>query len=237
MTGAPLVGITSYLEPATWGGWERSAALIPQQYVDAVTAAGGTAVLLPAQPGEAPHRLLNRLDALVVSGGPDVDPARYGSEPHPRTGAPQSLRDSWELALLRGAIDNDLPVLAVCRGMQVLNVAFGGTLLQHLPDRVGDETHQIALGEFYRRTVTVQSGSKLGAILGERPEVLCYHHQAVDRIGTGLRPVAWSEDGTVEGLELPDARFALGVQWHPEADPTDGRLFRALVNTLEEKTA
>jgi gamma-glutamyl-gamma-aminobutyrate hydrolase PuuD len=237
VNAAPLVGITGYLESATWGGWQRSAAVLPQQYVDAVTAAGATAVLLPVQPGQAPRRLLNRLDALVVSGGPDVDPARYGSEPHPRTGPPQTLRDDWESALLRGALDDGVPVLAVCRGMQLLNVALGGTLVQHLPDRVGDDTHQIALGEFHRRTVAVLPDSRLGAILGERPEVLCYHHQAVDRIGAGLRPVAWSEDGTVEGLEVPGARFALAVQWHPEADPADGRLFRALVNTLEEKHA
>jgi gamma-glutamyl-gamma-aminobutyrate hydrolase PuuD len=121
--------------------------------------------------------------------------------------------------------------------MQLLNVAFGGTLVQHLPDRLGDETHRIGLGEYYRRSVKVRPDSKLGAILGDQPEVLCYHHQAVDLIGAGLRPVAWSEDGTVEGLEVPGARFALGVQWHPEADPTDGRLFRALVDILEEKEA
>jgi gamma-glutamyl-gamma-aminobutyrate hydrolase PuuD len=141
------------------------------------------------------------------------------------------------LALLATALDDDLPLLGVCRGMQLLNVALGGTLIQHLPDRIGNETHQSAPAEFSRRAVTVQPDSRLGGILGERPEVLCYHHQAVDRIGAGLRPVAWSEDGAVEALELPGARFALGVQWHPEADPTDGRLFRALVDTLEEKEA
>jgi gamma-glutamyl-gamma-aminobutyrate hydrolase PuuD len=173
----------------------------------------------------------------VVSGGPDVDPARYGSAPHPRTGVPQPLRDGWELALLTAALEIELPMLAVCRGMELLNVAFGGTLTQHLPERAGVESHQIALGEFSRRTVTVQPDSRLGAILGERPEVLCYHHQAVDRIGAGLRPVAWADDGTVEGLEVPGARFALAVQWHPEANPADGRLFRALVETLEEKSA
>ncbi|MFE9423936.1 gamma-glutamyl-gamma-aminobutyrate hydrolase family protein [Kitasatospora sp. NPDC006697] len=235
MTGAPLVGITSYLEQAGWGVWQQPAALIPQSYVDAVTAAGGTAVLLPPQPGGAPARLLDRLDALVLGGGPDVDPARYGAEPHPRTGAPHRLRDAWEAALLTAALERELPLLAVCRGMQLLNAVRGGTLEQHLPDRVGEGGHQEAPAVYRRREVTVLPGSRLGKVLGERAAVLCYHHQAVDRIGTGLRVTARAEDGTVEALELPGAAFALGVQWHPEADPGDGRLFRALVEAAAEE--
>ncbi|WP_198042226.1 gamma-glutamyl-gamma-aminobutyrate hydrolase family protein [Kitasatospora azatica] len=237
MTARPLVGITSYLEQASWGVWQQPAALIPQLYVDAVTAAGGTPVLLPPQPGGSPQALLSRLDGLVLAGGPDVDPARYQAEPHSRTGAPHELRDAWEFELTRAAIAADLPVLGVCRGLQVLNVALGGSLVQHLPERIGEESHQVAPAVFHRRTVTVAEQSGLAEILGEQAEVLCYHHQAADRIGDGLRPVAWSADGTVEALELPGARFALGVQWHPEADPEDPRLFRAFVNCLEEKAA
>ncbi|GAA1985086.1 gamma-glutamyl-gamma-aminobutyrate hydrolase family protein [Kitasatospora viridis] len=235
MTGAPLIGITGYQEQASWGVWQQPAALIPQTYVAAVGAAGATAVLLPPQPGGAPGRLLDRLDALVLAGGPDVDPARYGAEPHPRTGEPRELRDGWETGLLTAALERELPVLAICRGMQLLNVALGGTLEQHLPDRLGEGAHQQAPGVYQPREVAVAAGSRLAGILGERAPVLCYHHQAVDRLGAGLVPVAWSEDGTVEALELPGAGFALGVQWHPEADQQDRRLFQALVNTLEEK--
>lgn len=233
MSGAPLVGITSYLEQAAWGFWQQPAALIPQLYVDAVTAAGAVPVLLPPQPVRGlASGLLDRLDGLVLAGGPDVAPDRYDAEPDPHTGAPHRERDAWEFELLRAALAADLPVLGVCRGMQVLNVALGGDLVQHLPDRIGEQGHQVAPATFNRRPVRVSRGSRLGAILGERTEVLCYHHQAVDRIGANLRPVAWSADGTVEAIELPGARFALGVQWHPEADPADPRLFRSFVDTL-----
>ncbi|WP_220040731.1 gamma-glutamyl-gamma-aminobutyrate hydrolase family protein [Streptomyces tateyamensis] len=234
MTDRPLVGITSYLEDAAWGVWQQPAALVPQLYVDAVTAAGGVPVLLPPQPVGRPERLLARLDGLVLAGGPDVDPARYHQQPHPRTGAPRPGRDDWELALTRGALELDLPLLGVCRGLQILNTVLGGTLVQHLPERTGDDSHQEAPAVFHRRPVTVEPDSGLGRILGIGAEVLCYHHQAADTLGTGLRPVAWSTDGTVEAVELPGARFALGVQWHPEADPADPRLFTAFVRALEE---
>lgn len=238
MTGLPLVGITSYLERAAWGVWDQPAALIPQLYVDAVAAAGAVPVLLPPQPtGGVPEALMARLDGLVVAGGPDVDPARYGARPHERTGAPHPPRDDWEFALVRAALAAGLPLLGVCRGLQVLNVALGGDLVQHLPDRIGEQSHQVAPATFHRRVVRTEPDSRLAGILGGQAEVLCYHHQAVDRIGTGLRPVAWSADGTVEALELPGARFALGVQWHPEADPGDPRLFRSFVNAVEEKTS
>ncbi|MCX4751703.1 gamma-glutamyl-gamma-aminobutyrate hydrolase family protein [Kitasatospora sp. NBC_01287] len=237
MTGLPLVGITSYLEQASWGVWNQPAALVPQLYVDAVIGAGAVPVLLPPQPaGPVARALLARLDGLVLAGGPDVDPARYRAEPHHRTGAPHPVRDAWEFELVRAALAVDLPLLGVCRGLQVLNAALGGDLVQHLPDRIGDESHQSAPATFHRRPVRVEPESRLAGILGERPEVLCYHHQAVDRIGTGLRPVAFAADGTVEALELPGARFALGVQWHPEADPGDPRLFRSFVDAVEEKT-
>ncbi|QMU69498.1 gamma-glutamyl-gamma-aminobutyrate hydrolase family protein [Streptacidiphilus sp. P02-A3a] len=229
MTGTrPLIGITSYLDEASWGVWRQRAALLPHTYVAAVTTAGATAVLLPPQPDGA-EDLVARLDGLVVAGGPDVDPARYRATADPRTDQPHTARDSWELELLRAALGRDLPVLGVCRGMQLLNVALGGRLVQHLPDRVGDASHQPARAVFGELTARVRPGSLLGGIVGDSVGVRCYHHQAVAELGAGLRPTAWSEDETVEAIELPDRRFVLGVQWHPETDPGDPRLFGALV--------
>ena len=228
MTAPPLVGVTGYLDEAAWGVWRQPAALIPQTYVEAVTRAGGTPVLLPPQTGGT-GRLLERLDAVLLAGGPDIDPGRYGSAPHPRAGAPHRVRDDWEFDLLRGALDRGLPVLGVCRGMQVLNVALGGSLLQHLPDRTGDDGHQCAPATFSTTAVAIRPASRLAGILGRSAKVPCYHHQAVDRLGAGLLATAWSADETVEALELPGHRFALGVQWHPETDPSDPRLFAAFV--------
>jgi gamma-glutamyl-gamma-aminobutyrate hydrolase PuuD len=225
----PLVGITGYLDEAAWGVWHQPAALLPHTYVEAVTRAGGTAVVLPPQPAGAGD-VLGRIDALLLAGGPDVDPARYGAPPHPRTGEPHEARDAWEFGLLAGALDRDLPLFAVCRGMQVLNVALGGALVQHLPDRAGHSAHQPAPAAFGRLTVRVRSGTWLHGVLGSSAEVSCYHHQAVGALGEGLLPAAWSEDGTVEAVELPGRRFAVGVQWHPEVDAArDPRLFTAFV--------
>ncbi|WP_354643988.1 gamma-glutamyl-gamma-aminobutyrate hydrolase family protein [Kitasatospora camelliae] len=221
----PLIGITSYLEEAAWSVWRQPAALVPHTYVDAVSRSGGTPVLLPPQPGGA-GRLLDALDGLVLAGGADLDPARYGATAHPRTGEPQRDRDSWEFTLLREALDRDLPVLGVCRGMQVLSVELGGDLVQHLPDG----SHQEPPGRYVRQQVRVLADSRLGEILGESARVSCYHHQAVGRLGDGLRPTAWSPDGTVEAVELPDHHFTLGVQWHPETAADDLRLFKALAD-------
>ncbi|AUG82138.1 glutamine amidotransferase [Kitasatospora sp. MMS16-BH015] len=228
MTARPLVGITSYLEPAAWGVWETNAVILPGSYLDAVTRAGGIPVVLPPH-GNGAGALLERLDALVLAGGADIEPSRYGAEPHERTGKPQPGRDGWELELLNEALARDLPVLGVCRGMQLLNVALGGDLIQHLPERTGDESHQIAPGTYHEQGVVISPTSRLGELLGHAAKVPCYHHQAVGRLGTGLSASAWAGDGTVEAVELPGHRFALGVQWHPEADPTDTRLFDALV--------
>ncbi|MDH6128894.1 gamma-glutamyl-gamma-aminobutyrate hydrolase family protein [Kitasatospora sp. GP82] len=227
-TVQPLVGITSYLDTAAWGVWRQPAALIPQWYVDAVTRAGGTAVLLPPQAADT-GRLLERLDGLLLSGGPDIAPDRYAADPHPSSGPFHEERDDWELELLNGALELDLPVLGICRGMQLLNVAHGGDLIQHLPEKVGDDGHRIAPATFHQQAVEIQPDSRLGEILGRTAKVPCYHHQAVGRLGTGLRATAWSADRSVEALERPDRRFALGVQWHPEADPADPRLFEAFV--------
>lgn len=231
----PLIGISGYLDEAAWGVWRQPAALVPRTYLDAVTAAGGVAVLLPPQSGGA-GRLLAGLDGLVLAGGPDIDPDRYGAARHPRTGEPHPLRDAWEYALLHAALERDLPVLAVCRGMQLMNVALGGTLVQHLPDRLGTERHQPAPATFGRQAVRVRADSLLGRALGRAAAVSCYHHQAVGTLGQGLRPCAWGEDETVEALERPASRFAVGVQWHPEADPTDRRLFEAFVTATRKET-
>lgn len=228
----PLIGITAYQDDAAWSVWNQRASLVPQTYVDAVVRAGGTPVLLPPQPGGADH-LLDALDGLVLAGGPDIDPARYGAEADPRTGAPHHARDGWESTLLHAALERDLPVLGVCRGMQLLNVELGGTLLQHLPEG----NHQIVPARFVRHRVAVAAGSRLADVLGPSTEVSCYHHQAVDRLGTGLRVTARSADGTAEGLELAGHRFALGVQWHPETDPGDPRLFDAFVTASQRETA
>jgi anthranilate synthase component 2/putative glutamine amidotransferase len=231
VSNRPLIGITTYQDQAAWSIWQQRASLIPQTYVDSVVRAGGTPLLLPPQPGGV-DRVLDALDGLLLAGGSDIAPARYGADPDPRTGAPHEDRDSWEFELLAAALDRDLPVLGVCRGMQLLNVALGGDLIQHLPD----QSHQILPARFVRQPVRIRRGSRLGDILGASTDVSCYHHQAVGRLGTGLQPAAWSADETVEAVELPDHRFALGVQWHPETDPDDLRLFAAFSAASSRET-
>lgn len=224
----PLIGITTYLEQARWGVWDRPAALLPRNYLDGIVRAGGVPVLLP--PVGAGHRdIAGRIDALVLAGGADLEPASYGQEPHPRTAKTRPDRDAHEFAVLRAAVDAELPVLGVCRGMELLNVALGGSLRQHLPDVVDHCGHQPETGVFGRSKVTVRDGSLVAGILGAETEVRCYHHQAIDRLGDGLRPTAWTDDGTVEAIELSTADFVLGVQWHPEENDTDIRLFQAIV--------
>jgi putative glutamine amidotransferase len=204
------------------------AALLPRGYLDCVVAAGGTPVLLPPA-GEWNASLLSRLDGLVLTGGPDIDPARYGQPSHPDTDRPRAGRDTTELRLLEAALECGMPVLGVCRGLQVLNVGLGGTLRQHLPDDLGTTDHRPELGQFGQVDVAVAPESRLAAIVGDRLKVSCHHHQGIERLGAGLAPVAWALDGTIEAAELPGAGFVLGVQWHPEEDSTDMRLFRALV--------
>jgi anthranilate synthase component 2/putative glutamine amidotransferase len=232
MTSRPLIGISCYLDEAAWGVWRQAAALIPQSYVSAVTRAGGIAVLLPVQDDGAPEAVA-AVDGLLLAGGPDLNPGSYGQGPHPRAGTPDDARDSWELALLGEALLRDMPVLGVCRGMQLLNVAAGGTLSQHLPDETGDAGHQPAPATFGDRRVHVAGGSRLAVVIGAgHMSVRCYHHQAIAAIGRDLVPVAWCDDGTIEAIEAPGHRFAWGVQWHPEASPSSpssGRLFEALV--------
>jgi putative glutamine amidotransferase len=223
----PVIGITSYAQEASWGVWRLPAALIPLDYVDAIERAGGRALVIPpAQDGV--EETLDALDGLLLSGGADLDPETYDSEAHPETNGIRPDRDRAELALLEGALARDMPVLAVCRGVQVMNVARGGDLVQHLPDVVGNESHREVKGAFSEHGVRIAEESRLGTVLGERTPVKSSHHQGLGRVGTGLREVAWAEDGTLEGLEDPDRRFAVGVLWHPEA-AEDARLFEALV--------
>ncbi|TDD38095.1 gamma-glutamyl-gamma-aminobutyrate hydrolase family protein [Nonomuraea terrae] len=224
----PVIGITTYVEPATFAVWQdMTVALLPYMYVEAVVRAGGQPVLLP--PAGAPVSALRGLDGLVLAGGGDIDAARYGEPAHERTGYVREFRDEAEFALLAAALDRGLPYLGVCRGMQVLNVALGGSLHQHLPDVVGHAGHSPAPGRFGHLPVTAVPGTRLAKILGEQPvTVPHYHHQAVARLAPGLTVTATAEDGTVEAVELDTPGFALAVQWHPEAGEDDA-LFEALV--------
>lgn len=225
---SPLIGISCYLERTRFGVWDTLSAVLPHSYVDGVVAAGGTPVLLPPVEGwEAAH--LSQLDGLIVAGGADIDPDRYGAEREAATGPARPERDESEWALIDNAFQVGLPILAVCRGMQLLNVVLGGTLHQHLPDRTGTDDHLPEPGTFGPVAVTVATGGRLAGIVGERVEVRCHHHQAVDRLGDDLTAVAWAADGTVEAIEVDADVFALGVQWHPEEDGVDRRLFEALV--------
>ncbi|MEU0225002.1 gamma-glutamyl-gamma-aminobutyrate hydrolase family protein [Streptomyces sp. NPDC006284] len=225
MAGMPLVGVSTYLETgARWGVWELEAALLPAGYPRLVQRAGGLAVMLPPDAPERAAATVARLDGVVIAGGPDVEPVRYGAERDPRTGPPARARDTWELALIEAALDAGVPLLGVCRGMQLLNVALGGTLVQHI------EGHAEAVGVFGGHPVTPVPGTLYAGVVPEEVFVPTYHHQAVDRIGTGLVPSAHAADGTVEALELPFGRgWVLGVQWHPEMGE-DVRVMAALVN-------
>jgi gamma-glutamyl-gamma-aminobutyrate hydrolase PuuD len=201
--------------------------LLPHSYVTAVTRVGACPVLLAQGPTD-PGQLLDMIDGLVITGGPDIDPARYGDERHPKTGLPRIERDEWELTLACFALARRVPFLAICRGLQILNVALGGSLHQHLPDAVGHDGHRPAAGDMGTTVVSLRPGSTFSQILGETATVLCHHHQAVDRLGSGLRPVGHASDGTIEAVECVGHQFGLGVQWHPEDDPRDDRLFGAL---------
>jgi putative glutamine amidotransferase len=228
----PIIGLTTYRERIVSDVWDVEAPYLPASYLDSVTRAGGVGLLLPPQPAtaEIARAVVDRLDALVVTGGLDLDPALYGQEPHAETDAPRPDRDAWEDALLTAALERDVPVLGVCRGAQLLNVSLGGTLHQHLPDVVGDGRYQAGGGVFSHVDVAIAPESHLRSLLGTDAVVAqVYHHQAVDRVAEGLVVAARTADGTIEALELPGRRFVLGVQWHPEEDPADDRLFTGLV--------
>lgn len=235
----PAIGICTARTEASWGLWTLPAALLPLNYIDAIQAAGGMALMIPPDPAlaENPDELLGTLDGLILAGGNDVDPATYGAEPHPATAGLVPVRDATELALTRRAVQLDLPVLGICRGMQVLNVAMGGTLLQHLPDVVGHEEHRRVNGSFTGadHDVQLQSGSLAAQAAGEeRHGTKSHHHQAVDVVGGGLQITGHSTmDELPETVEADGKRFVLGVQWHPEADERS-RVIAALVNAARD---
>ena len=225
----PLIGITGQLEAAHWGDWVREAVLSPLTYTRAVERAGGTPVILPPVPPESVAALIAGLDGLLLTGGTDVNPALYEAEPHEQTEAPDRRRDRFELTLVQAAIEADLPVLAIGRGLQVLNVARGGTLIQYLPEAVGHSGHAAGTAKMSQHDVNLSPGSKLAQLLGhEKVRVPALHHQAVEQPGTGLATAAWADDQVIEALELEDHRFAIGIQWHPE-EGDDLRLLQALV--------
>jgi putative glutamine amidotransferase len=227
----PIIGITSYVLPATWGVWhDVSTALIPYDYVAAVTEAGGRAVILP--PDETDTDVLRALDGLVLAGGADVDPSLYGADREPLTD-PANDRDVAELSLARAALETDFPVLGVCRGMQVLVIAAGGRLHQHLPDVLGHERHRPAPAIYGRLEARLTPGSRIAALIGDDPGIRCYHHQGVADPGT-LKVTGQTDDGLPEAVEDPSKRFALGVQWHPEVT-RDKRLFGALVEAARQR--
>ncbi len=237
----PLIGLTSYLEPSRHGVWDVVSALLPAVYPEAVTRAGGRPVLLPPLGGWTAAEVAD-LDGLILTGGSDVDPARYGEQPHPRTAPPHPRRDAAEIELIASARSAGVPILGICRGLQVLNVAFGGSLHQHLPDVVGHARHQVSPAVFHDTTVSIAPDSDLADVLGDRADVRCYHHQAVARVGIGLRVVATAPDGVVEAIEaVPDssaesvAGWVLAVQWHPEENLNDLRLFGALVGAAQAR--
>jgi putative glutamine amidotransferase len=224
----PLIGITSYEpEEVHAGVWFFSAALIPSTYVSAIAQAGGRPVVLPPL-DEGVEETLDALDGLLFSGGEDLDPDHYGAERHAETKGVHEARDRAELILLGAALERDMPVLAVCRGSQIMNVALGGDLVQHVPELVGHEEHRHTPGTFADHDVRVDPASRLGRVLGDHAPVKSHHHQGFGRLGEGLREAAWADDGLVEGLEDPNRRFALGVLWHPE-EGDDDALFTALV--------
>jgi gamma-glutamyl-gamma-aminobutyrate hydrolase PuuD len=237
----PLVGVTTYYAEAAWGPWRRLAGVVPAPYFELVAAAGGRPLLLPPVrsapdgPSAGAAEVVGALDALVLVGGGDLDPSSYGQARHAAVKATDAGRDRSEDALLGAALAADLPVLAICRGMQVLNVHLGGTLHQHLPEQVGHERHRPGTGRFGSVEVVTEPGSLLAGALGGRTVVQCSHHQAVDRLGDGLvvtARAAGAAGPVVEGVELPGRRFVVGVQWHPE-ESEDRRLFDALLGAVQ----
>jgi putative glutamine amidotransferase len=230
----PVIGICTPLERARWGAWDLPAYLLPRSYVDAVQRAGAMALLLAPDPAltEDPDEVLHRIDGLMLAGGADIEPAAYGADAHAETIGSVPERDAFELSLVRRALERDLPLLAICRGMQVMNIAYGGTLHQHLPELLRHHEHRRVLGSFdgSDHDVRLAPGSLAASAAGEDVHATkSHHHQGVDRVGVGLVVTGWSQiDDLPEALEVPGNRFALGVQWHPEADETS-RLIGALV--------
>ena len=237
----PVIGLCTALERARWSVWDQQAMLLPRGYLDAVQRGGGLAVMLSPDPAlvEDPSEALDLIDGLVLAGGADIDPASYGATPHEKTSGTVPERDVYEIAMARGAIERDMPLLGICRGMQLLNVACGGTLLQHLPERFGHHEHRRVLGSFdgADHDVELREGTLAMRVVGESCHpTKSHHHQGIDRLGEGLVVSGVSAmDDLPEAIELPEARFVLGVQWHPEADAVSA-VVGALVAAAEEAT-
>lgn len=236
---AVLIGLSSYMEQAAMGLWDRPAAVLPRVYSDCVVGAGAAFVALPPQPvdEDAVGRVLDAIDGLIITGGKDVDARLYGQEPHPENDAPRPDRDAWELALVRGAIGRDLPFLGICRGLQILNVALGGTLIQHLPDVIGSNRYSYGNAVFADNPVLTEPGTRLSEIVGDGLTVKSYHHQAIDRVADRLTVSARGDDGVIQGVDIDGMTFGVAVQWHPEESPDDLRLFAALVAAADARRA
>jgi putative glutamine amidotransferase len=228
-----LIGMCTALERARYGAWDADAFLLQRSYVEAVQRAGGVALMLPPDPRVDPDQLLDAIDGLILAGGRDIDPAAYGAERHPETDESRAERDEFEIRLARRALERDVPLLGICRGMQLMNVARGGTLVQDLPVHVGHEDHRRSIGTFdgNDHPVHLADGSLAARAAGEiRHGTLSHHHQGIDRVGDGFTVTGWADDDELpEALEDPELRFALGVQWHPEADE-ESRIIAALVD-------
>lgn len=232
----PVIGMTTYLQRSQTGVWDVDASFLPAVYIEGVSRAGGTVVLLPPQSNDADaiERVLDSIDGLVITGGRDIDPARYGQERLPTTDDPAYDRDDWEFALLDGALRRDLPILGICRGAQVLNVALGGSVFQHLPDVVGHSAHRIGDAQFATSTIDTEPDTRIASMLGGSVTAKCYHHQAIDRLADSLIVSARdTADGLIEAVELDPAvagdRFVVAVQWHPEENLDELALFTGLV--------
>lgn len=236
-----LIGLTTYLEQSQTGVWDVPASFLPKAYLDGVTEAGAVAVLLPPQPADAAvaRTVVAGLDGLVLTGGRDVDPQRYGQVRLPSTDPPRLDRDAWESALLEAALAIDLPLLGICRGLQLINVCLGGTLHQHLPDVIGGSHYSGEGASFAANVVRVEPGSRLSSVLAdvEAFSVMSHHHQAVDVVADGLQVSARGADGVIQALDLPQLSYGLAVQWHPEETNTDRRLFRSLVQAADSRSA
>jgi putative glutamine amidotransferase len=241
----PLIGVTTYYANATWGAFERKAGIVPASYFELVAGAGARPLLLPPlrhgtlDTMTGAREVIRVLDGLVVIGGGDVDPALYGEATDPTVAGVDSTRDASEVAYLEAALEVDLPVLCICRGLQLLNVLLGGSLHQHLPAVVGHDAHRVRPGEFGPVEIETVPGTKLAGIVGDHDVVRCAHHQAIDQLGEGLVIAARSAlpqdvpgPGVIEGAELTDRHFVVGVQWHPE-EAGDPRLFKALIAAVE----
>ncbi|MER5221035.1 gamma-glutamyl-gamma-aminobutyrate hydrolase family protein [Streptomyces flaveus] len=232
----PLIGVPIPVENARWRVWSGEAHLLGASYAERVRQAGGVPVLLPVGgSSEEAVQLAASLHGLMIAGGSDVHPDRYGQPPHAASGPFDPERDAWEVALLRAVLEAGLPVFGICRGMQLLNIVLGGTLTQHLPDTVGSDVHNPTRDRFGLHRVRTAPDSRLHQVIGAEADVPTYHHQAVDVVAPDLTATAWAEDGTVEAIEDSSGRI-LGVQWHPEAGDSDG-IFRHFVGRCAARAA